>query len=273
MDEVYLQKSKQKVEEAAFFKACLAGCGKCQIWTVYACCGVPVACGCSPTKEIAQGQVGLLMTFGKYEARLDPGFHTYNPCTDRIQVVDMRSQIIDVPNQILLTKDNVSLTVDAFVNFRIANPELASFKVVDYKQMIFYLTQGAMKSVVGENTLAELLSKRKSIEKGITDIIEKQTDPYGIHVDLIETQRIMLPKSMERAMAIVAETQKQSEARVIDAKGNLESAKIFKEAADELSKNDISLQLQYFETLKYIAAEKNSTIIVPDSVLSFARNR
>ena len=106
------------------------------------------------------------------------------------------------------------------------------------------------------------------IEKKITELIDNITDPYGIKVINIGTQKISLPPSMERAMATVAESEKQKLAKIIDAEANRDSAKIFREAADELSKNPISLQLQYFETLKMIAAEKNSTILVPDSILN-----
>lgn len=265
--DTFLRRPIQEAAESGTYKACLSCCGKLQMCCSWFC----AACDCGPLIKIRQGEVGLKLVYGKYECRLKPGLYAYNPCIEEIIKIDMRSQIIDVGNQQLLTKDNVTLTVDAFVNFRVMDAALASFKVFDYRQMIMYLTQGTMKTIIAEHTLSELLSNRKSIEKKITEIIEEKTNPYGIRVDLIETQRVMLPQAMERAMATVAETTKQAEARVIDAKGNLESAKIFKEAADELSKNTISIQLQYFETLKYIAAEKNSTIIVPDSVLSLLR--
>lgn len=134
--------------------------------------------------------------------------------------------------------------------------------------MIRFFTQGVMKTIIAEHTLTEILVKRKEIEKKLTQIIDDKTDQYGLKVFNIETQKIQLPVEMDRAMAAVAEAQKQSEARLIDAKGNLESAKIFKDAADILGENEISLQLQYFETLKFIAAEKNKTIIVPDSLLN-----
>lgn len=129
-----------------------------------------------------------------------------------------------------------------------------------------------MKSICAEHTLSELLTNRKNIEKKITNIIDEKTDSYGIKVICIETQTISLPKKMERIMATVAESEKMSEARVIDAKGYFESAKIFKNAADELSKNIISLELQYFETLKHIAAENNSTILIPDSIIGQYRH-
>ena len=250
-------------KESESYKCCLTYLGRCEIFFSW----FGTMCNCGPLKKIEQGTIGLKLEFGKFVEKLEPGLYSFNPLTEEIRVVEMRSQIVDVPNQVLLTKDNVTLNIDAFVNFRVIEPEFAIFRVDDYKKMIRYLTQATMKTLISENTLQELLSNRKQIEKKITEIIEKQTDYYGVHVDMIETQRIQLPHSMERAMATVAETQKQSEARIIDAKGNLQSAKIFREAADELSKNEISLQLQYFETLKYIAADKNSTIIVPDSIL------
>jgi len=117
-----------------------------------------------------------------------------------------------------------------------------------------------------------MLVNRKVIEKKCSEIIDERTENYGIKVLSIETQKIELPHQMERAMAVVAESEKQSEARVIDAQGDFESAKIFLNAANELSKNPMSIQLKYFETLKHISMEKNSTIIVPDSIIGgFAR--
>jgi len=180
----------------------------------------------------------------------------------------MRAQMINIPPQSLLTKDNVTLTVDAFCQYRITIPELAAFKVQSVNQLINFMCQGTMKTVFCEHSLTELLLNRKEMEKKITELIDTATDPYGIKVINIGTQKIQLPSTMERAMATVAESEKQKAAKLIDAQANLDSSKIFREAADELGKNPLSIQLQYFETLKLIAAEKNSTILVPDSILS-----
>jgi regulator of protease activity HflC (stomatin/prohibitin superfamily) len=264
-----LDKPYAKNEESTNYMGCLECCGNCQRNLQCIC----VSCGKGPLMTVQQGQVGLRVRFGKYVSKLKPGLYTYNPCSEKILIVETRAQVLDVGQQTLLTKDNVTVYVDAYVNYRIVVPENAMFKVVNYHQMIRYFTQGVMKTIVAEHTLSEMLTSRKKIERKLTEIIDEKTDPYGLKVFTIETQKIELPVAMERAMATVAETEKQSEARLIDAKGNLESAKIFKEAADELSKNEISLQLQYFETLKYIAAEKNKTIIVPDSILSALRSK
>lgn len=262
-----LDKPLQMNAEAKGYKACLSLCGGIQK-NIQCLCAI---CGCGPLKTIQQGNVGLKMRFGKFVSKLRPGLHSYNPCSENIVVVDIRAQVLNVGSQSLLTKDNVTVFVDAYVNYRVVTPEAAIFKVENYEQMMSYFTQGVMKTIVAEHTLTDLLVNRKTIEAKITEIIDDKTDPYGIKVFDIETQKIELPNNMERAMATVAETEKQSEARLVDAQGNLESAKIFKEAADELSKNELSLQLQYFETLKFIAAEKNRTIILPDSLLSALR--
>lgn len=258
-----LDKGYETGSEATGYMACQEKCGNCCLSFQYCC----ASCGCGPLKTINQGEIGLRMRFGKFVSKLQPGLYTYNPCTENIIVVDLRSQVIDVGLQRLLTKDNVTVFIDAYVNYSVIEPEKARFKVIDYKQLMSYFTQGVMRTIVSEHTLSELLINRKKVEKKLTEIIDVKTHAYGLKVYNIETQKIQLPANMERAMAIVAETEKQSEARLIDAKGDLQSARIFREAADELSKNEISLQLQYFETLKYIAAEKNSTIIVPDSIM------
>jgi erythrocyte band 7 integral membrane protein len=262
-----LQVSKDS--EGKAYKACLSCCG---IINMFICCPF-AACNAGPVRTVEQGFVGLKTTFGKYTEKVGPGLYTLNPCTDKFIMVDTRAQFMDLSNQTLLTKDNVTVYLDAYVHFKIVTPEYAIFKAQNYTQLVRFMTSGVMKTIVAEHTLAELLVNRKLIEKKITEIIDDKTDIYGIKVIDIETQKIQLPHQMERAMATVAESEKQSEARVIDAKGNLASAKIFKEAADELSKNRISLQLQYFETLKHIAAEKNSTIIVPDSIIGALEGR
>lgn len=252
-----------QVDRASGYAGCIRCCGT--IPQVICC--VCAACDCGPVRRVPTGQMGLLIEFGRLVQKLEPGLHTFNQCSQSIILVDLRTIILDIPKQALLTKDNVSVLVDAFVAYKIVIPELAIFKVENFRTLVGYMTQGVMKTIVAERTLSELLVNRSEVEKAITDIIDDKTDAFGIKVISIETQSITLPTNMERAMATVAESKKESEAKVIDAQGSLESAKIFRKAADELKGNPISLQLQYFETLKAISAENNSTIIVPDSVL------
>ena len=252
---------------------CYSRCIRCGGSVPRYLCAIFACCDAGPVKIIPQGFIGMRTEFGRLIEKLPPGLHDYNRCSEKIIMLDLRSQIIDIPAQSLLTRDNVTVSVDAYVNYKIVIPELAYFTVSDFNSLVGYMTQGVMKTIVAERTLSELLVNRDEIEKGITNIIDKKTDRYGVKVLLIETKSISLPANMERAMATVAESEKESEAKIIDAKGNLESARIFRKAADELSQNELSIQLQYFETLKNISAEKNSTIIVPDSILSMVNKK
>jgi regulator of protease activity HflC (stomatin/prohibitin superfamily) len=256
-------------DEASFYSGCLKACG-----CVQACyCFICASCGCGPITEIKQGYIGLRVEFGKLTGKLGPGLHTYNACSEKIITVDMRVQNLNVSKQVLLTKDSVTIHLDVFVYFKIVVPEYALYKTSNYFSLLNLMVQAVMKTVVSERTLAQLLVNRKEIEKSTTHLIDEKAHPFGIDVISIETQSIQLPRTMERAMAIVAESEKRSEAKVIDAKGNLESAKIFRQAADELIKNPVSVELQYFEVLKGIASESPSTIIVPDSIMSTINRR
>lgn len=258
----------EKGSGATIYKSCRSFCGT--IIQCGLCCCSP--CECGPVKTISQGYVGLKTEFGTYTGKLPPGFYSFNPCTEKIIEVDMRAKIIDVGLQSLLTKDNVTVMIDAYVNYSVVEPEKAVFKVQNYQSMMTFLTRSVMKTIVAEHTLGEMLVNRKVIEKKLTHIIDEKTHAYGLKVMNIETQRIQLPQNMERAMATVAESQKRSEARIIDAKGNLESAKVFKRAADTFSENEVSLQLQYFEILKAVASEQESTLVLSDSILGQIRD-
>lgn len=250
--------------QAGFYGACLKCAG---VGCATACC-ICATCGCGPLTQIKQGYIGLQVEFGKLKGKLGPGLHTYNQCTEKIISVDIRVQSLNIAKQTLLTKDSVTVHIDVFVYFKIVIPEYALYKTSNYYELLNLMVQAVMKTIVAERTLAQLLVNRKEIEKATTFYMDEKAHPYGIDVISIETQSIQLPKDLERAMATVAESEKRSEAKVIDARGNLESAKIYREASDELSKNPVSLELQYFETLKAIAMENPSTLIVPDSIMS-----
>jgi regulator of protease activity HflC (stomatin/prohibitin superfamily) len=256
-------------DEASAYAGCLKCCGD---FCIVACCPCS-ACGCGPLVEIEQGFIGLKTEFGRLTGKLGPGLHTYNKCTENIIKVDMRIQSLNVQGQTLLSKDSVTVHVDVFVNYRIVIPEYALYKTSNYYELLDLMVQAVMKHIVSERTLSQLLVNRKEIEKSTTFLVDERTHPFGIDVISIETQSIRLPKNMERVMAAVAESEKRAEAKVIDAKGNLESAKIFRAASDELIKNPNSVELQYFETLKAIAMENPSTLIVPDSIMSVVNKK
>ncbi len=256
-------------DKAGGYSACIRACG-CLPKVI--CC--PCApCGGGPVAMVPTGYIGIVIEFDRVIGKLEPGLHTINQCSQKVILVSLKTQVIDIPPQDLLTKDSVSIRVDAFVTYKVRCPELAMFKVGNYTHLISLMTQGVLKSVVAERDLHELLINRKEVEEALTKIIDDKTDPFGVDVISIEAKSIDLPQAMERAMATVAESRKDAEAKVINAAGNLQSAKLFKKAADELSLNLTSVELHYYEVLKTIAAENPSTLIVPDSIMNSLKKK
>jgi regulator of protease activity HflC (stomatin/prohibitin superfamily) len=250
------------------YQSCLSCCGSC-----CKCCFVPCYfCGCGAHVIVQQGSVGLVTEFGRYKRKVPPGLYVINSCTEQYQIVDLKTQVDNISAQSLLTSDSVSIRIDAVVYYLIKDPFKAIFRVANgnYKKAIDNIIQGSLKNIIGENRLQQLLDDRKAVDKRLSEIVDRKTDAYGIKVFTVETTEIYLPQSMQRAMATVAETLKEKEAKVIDAEGQLQASSILKQAADEMTKNPASLQLMYFEVLKAIAVERNNTIIVPEQLLSFA---
>ena len=270
----YLSPHKQssyleQTSEATCFKMCLSTAGNfCRM--IQCCCA---SCGCGPIQIINEGEVGLRLDFGKLSNILKPGIHSFNPCTQKIIKVNIKSQIIQIDQLVLLTSDSVTLFIDVYVNYSVVDPVRATFMVSDYSRMITFFTQGVMKNCISTNSLTDFLQNRQKIESKLVKLIDAQTVKYGLKVYSIETMRVQLPQSMDRVMAITAESQRQATAKIIEARGDLTSAPIFKQSADELEKNHLSIQLHYFDTLKTIAGANNSTLVVPDSILNSLMNR
>src|SRR3990167_362777 len=238
---------------------CYDYCGDISKCVCYPC----APCGCGPLMQIKQGELGLLLHNGKLKAKLGPGLHTYNNCVEELIRVNMKTQIMELPKQLLITKDNVTILISSFVTFNIDIPEYAIFRVENINQLITKLTMGTMKTIVATMKLNDLLSKRREIEAYITRIIDHKTDYFGINVSSIDTMSMDLPQQLEEALVSAALSDRKSKSKIISAKGSLESAKIIRNSAIELSKNKVSLQLQYFEVLKKIAAGKPTKLILP----------
>lgn len=235
------------------------------------CCGgiqavicLPCApCGCGPLRQIRQGEVGLLLQNGKLIRKYGPGLHTLNTCVDRLIVVNMKTNIHKLPPLDLITKDNITVKFDCFVTFNISIPEYAIFRVDSVTNLIQSLVMGALKTLVATKRLDQLLAQREQMEEFLTKDIDEQTDYFGINVSSIETVSIDLPQELEQALVASAFAERESISKVISAQANLETAKIYRDSAIELSKNKVSLQLQYFELLKKITKEKPTKLILP----------
>jgi regulator of protease activity HflC (stomatin/prohibitin superfamily) len=217
----------------------------------------------SAVKVLPEYERGVVFFLGRFQAVKGPGLIFLIPGVQKMIRVSLRTVTMDVPPQEVITRDNVSVKVNAVVYFRVMSPDRAIISVENYLYAASQLSQTTLRSVCGQAELDELLTERDKINKAIQTILDKQTDPWGIKVSLVEVKAIDLPEEMKRAMAKQAEAEREKRAKIIHAEGELMASYKILEAADLLSKNPVSLQLRYLQTLTEIAAEKNSTIIFP----------
>jgi len=195
---------------------------------------------------------------------------------DRIVRVSLRTITMDVPTQDVITSDNVTVKVNAVVYFRVVDPSRAIIEVENYLYATSQLAQTTLRSVLGEDALDDLLSRREKLNQRLQEILDLHTDPWGIKVSLVEIKGVDLPESMQRAMARQAEAEREKRAKIIHAQGEFEAAQRLSEAAATISTQPVALQLRYLQTLTEIGVEKNTTIIFPlplDIVEYFLKDR
>jgi len=206
---------------------------------------------------------GVVFFLGKYSSTRGPGLVFIIPFVEQLRKIDQRVVTMDIPTQDVITRDNVTIKVNAVLYFRVMDPAKAEIQVENYLFATSQIAQTTLRSVCGEVELDDLLVKREEINTRIQEIIDKQTDPWGIKVSTVEVKDIDLPQEMKRAMAQQAEAERERRAKVIQAIGEYESAAKLREAADVMAGEPITLQLRYLDTLKGIATEQNSTIVFP----------
>lgn len=192
-----------------------------------------------------------------------PGVIILIPIIDQLRKVNLQIVTYDVPIQDVITQDNVSVKVNAVVYFKVMDPVKAVIEVQDYFQATALLAQTTLRSVCGQSELDELLSAREKINLKLAEILDQHTDPWGVKVTLVEVKAIDLPIEMQRAMARQAEAERERRAKVIAAEGEYQAAAKLSEAAHIMAQEPITLQLRYLQTLREIAAEKNSTTLFP----------
>jgi regulator of protease activity HflC (stomatin/prohibitin superfamily) len=177
--------------------------------------------------------------------------------------MDLRVVTIDVAKQEIMTKDNVPVTVDAVVYFRVVNPSDAVVKVENFWKATSLIAQTTLRSVLGQASLDDLLSQRDSINAKLQEIIDRQTEPWGIKVTSVEVRDVSLPDSMKRAMAKQAEAERERRAKVVNAEGEFQAAEKMAQAAAVISKEPMALQLRYLQTMREMSNEHSSTIFMP----------
>jgi regulator of protease activity HflC (stomatin/prohibitin superfamily) len=192
-----------------------------------------------------------------------PGLFLLIPVVDRMVRVSLRTVVFDVPPQDVITKDNVSVKVNAVVYFRVMDPRKAIVEVENYHYATSQLAQTTLRSVLGQVELDDLLAERDKINRDLQVILDKHTDPWGIKVSSVEVKHVDLPVEMQRAMARQAEAEREKRAKIIHAQGEFQAATQLAAAAEEMSRNPVTIQLRYLQTLTEVAAEKNSTLVFP----------
>ena len=206
---------------------------------------------------------GVIFRLGKLQGAKGPGLIFLIPVVDRMVKMDLRVVTIDVPKQEIMTKDNVPATVDAVIYFRVVDPNAAVVKVENFWKATSLIAQTTLRSVLGQSPLDDLLSQRDIINLKLQEIIDKQTEPWGIKVTAVEVKEVALPDSMKRAMAKQAEAERERRAKVVNAEGEFQSAEKMVQAAGLIAKEPIALQLRYLQTMREMASEHNTTTFLP----------
>jgi len=206
---------------------------------------------------------GVVFTLGRFSGVKGPGLIILIPFIQQMVKVDLRTIVLDVPTQDVISHDNVSVHVNAVVYFRVLDPEKAIIQVEDFYNATSQLAQTTLRSVLGGHELDEMLSERERLNFDIQEILDKQTDAWGIKIANVEIKHIDLDESMVRAIAKQAEAERERRAKVINAKGELEASENILAAAEKLSQNDLGIQLRYLQTMSDISNDKTNTLIFP----------
>jgi len=214
-------------------------------------------------KILREYERGVIFRLGRLIRAKGPGLILLIPIVDKMIRVSLRTVVLDVPPQDVITQDNVSIKVNAVVYFRVLDPQRAIVQVENFLAATSQISQTTLRSVLGQSELDDLLSQRDKINHKLQQIIDANTEPWGVKVSNVEVKQIDLPQEMQRAMAKQAEAERERRSKVIAAEGEFQASQRLSDAAKILSENASALTLRYLQTLREIATEKNSTTIFP----------
>jgi regulator of protease activity HflC (stomatin/prohibitin superfamily) len=216
-------------------------------------------------KIITQFEQGIVFRWGRVLPGVRaPGLTWVNPFTDRLRKVNMQMVVAAVPAQEAITRDNVTLKVDAVVYYRVVDPVKAIINVRDYAYAVAQVAQTSLRSVIGQSDMDQLLSERDKVNAHLKDVIDAPTEqPWGIRVERVEVKDVSLPESMKRSMSRQAEAERERRARIISADGEYQASKKLAQAAAVMAADPAALQLRLLQTVVEVAAEKNSTLVMP----------
>jgi regulator of protease activity HflC (stomatin/prohibitin superfamily) len=229
----------------------------------------------SAVKVVPEYQRGVIFRLGRLIGAKGPGLFLIIPLVDKMIKVDLRTVTMDVPPQEAITMDNVPVKVNAVVYFRVLEPNRSVVEVENYIVATSQIAQTTLRSVLGQSDLDHLLTEREKINTRLQEIIDEQTDPWGVKVSIVEIKDVEIPQGMQRAMARQAEAERERRAKVIAAEGEFQASERLADAAAVLDRSPTSLQLRFLQTLVEVASEKNSTTVFPvpiDLLTPFIRN-
>jgi regulator of protease activity HflC (stomatin/prohibitin superfamily) len=214
-------------------------------------------------KVVKEYERGVIFRLGRLVGAKGPGLFFIIPIVDKMVKVDLRVITLDIPAQEAITRDNVTVKVNAVAYFRVVDPSNAIVKVEDYRKATWQIAQTSLRSVLGQSELDDLLARRDEINQKLQQIIDEQTEPWGIKVSIVEVKDVELPDTMKRAMAAQAEAERNKRAKIIHAEGEFAASQQLTKAAQVIAQQPAALQLRYLQTLLEIGAERNTTIVFP----------
>ena len=217
----------------------------------------------SSLRILKEYERAVVFRIGRLIGAKGPGLVILIPIIDKMVRVSLRTIVMDVPPQDIITKDNVSLKVNAVVYFRVVQAAKVVVEVEDFYSATSQISQTTLRSIIGQSTLDELLSEREKINKELQQIIDEQTEPWGVKVTVVEVKQVDLPVEMQRAIAIQAQAERERRAKIINAEGEFQASQKLSQAADVIGKFPVAIQLRFLQTLTEISSDKNSTIIFP----------
>jgi regulator of protease activity HflC (stomatin/prohibitin superfamily) len=220
--------------------------------------------GVANIRVVKQFEKGVVFRFGRVQPGVrGPGLTMLIPIADRLQKVNMQIITLPVPAQDGITRDNVTVRVDAVIYFKVDDPVRAAVDVQDYVSAIGQVAQTSLRSIIGKSNLDDLLSNREHLNQGLELMIDSPALGWGVHIDRVEIKDVVLPDSMKRSIARQAEAERERRARVITAEGELQASEKLAQAAEIMAEHPAALQLRLLETVVEVAAEKNSTLVLP----------
>ncbi|MDX6663048.1 MAG: hypothetical protein QOG09_1150 [Solirubrobacterales bacterium] len=230
----------------------------------------------SSVRVLREYERGVIFRLGRLIAQKGPGLILLIPILDRMVKVDLRTVALNIPPQEVITRDNVTVRVTAVAYFRVVDPNKSIVEVENFLQATSQIAQTTLRSVLGKAELDELLSERERLNENLQQIIDDQTEPWGVKVTTVEVKDVELPENMQRAIARQAEAERERRAKVINADGEFQASEKLAQAADIISRNPATIQLRYLQTLLEMGVDQNSTIVFPlpiDLISSFLPDR